>query len=278
MQINAHWFKRRSVARGFRCIVLLFAIGSTVQAAFAEGTVIDDFTEGPLAETLDAGTPGLDVLQEGLDPGGVIGGRRSVNVFLNFPASGEADVVVDTTAETFSVATTGELENYRLSWGLFHLTQGPASHALNADFSALDFIRIEVLAASQPHTAGIQFRSGVNEDSIESTVKFVLIPATATPLFIDVPIPQLPDLDPSDVDYIAIGEGPLGAGFALTLGGIVAIPEPGSLWLAGIGGLLLAATGALRRRTRQRNRAQCGTDREIDRDHLSPFDNSLRRR
>jgi hypothetical protein len=247
MRDHRNRINRLAHAARFCGPAFLLALAMIAPAAQG-GITIDDFTEGPLAVTLDSKNDIILTTQSGLDPQHAIGGNRLVYVQLNFPAMGMADVAVDTGGGTFSVDSTGPLEAYRLGWGLRLLSEGPASQALNADFSNIDFLRLTVLSASTTHTVFVQFRSGTNEATIATASINAVIAATATPTFVDIPLPNDPDIVWSDIDYLAFGEGPLASPFEVTFGGIVAVPEPGTLAIAGTAALALG--GMMRRRRR----------------------------
>jgi hypothetical protein len=214
---------------------LFFTLAAITSAA---GVTIDDFSTGPLNVRLDAATSVLNQIQTGLPEYAVIGGRRSHLTQLNSPVPGEqVTVAIDTVAQTYRIDADGDLENYRLSYGLQALNQGPADQALDADFLGLTAFRIDVGASATSHRTAISIRSGVNEGSIEAAVAFFTLPASASAYSIKVPFSSFifGDVDFSDVDYFSIGEGPIAPGFDLTLNHIAAVPEPASMALLSAG-------------------------------------------
>ena len=234
-------FKRVTIVAVI-AVVILQVTGSS---AWALPTVIDNFTDGDLSATLDSTNTSMDEVQTGLDPAAVIGGRRRVQAMLNYPVEElkQAIVTIDASTGIFQLDTDHDLEFYGLEWGLRSLSDGAAELALNAnlwqDTKEEQGFLIRILSASQSTMVGIEVRSGVDEDAIESDFGWVNLPASPTSYSVFADEFLFPDVDLTDVDYISIGEGPMFAGLDITFDEIIWVPEPATLGLLLLGGLAL---------------------------------------
>lgn len=229
--------------------------------ALGSELVIDDFSAGPLEETLTDTNRGLSTQQTGLPAASTIGGRRFVGAVITGPAgpSDTIDVTIDTTTQQFALDVNAGLEAFSLRYGLQSLGVGEASEALNLDLSDFDAFEFFVVESSAAREIEVQVRSGVDEGSSTSASFDLQISAgTASTAFaipfsafVFSPFDDPPDF--SDIDYISLGESLVFSDFDLVLGGLTVVPEPASGVV-----LLVGSSLALRRRRLNTDCARSG--------------------
>jgi hypothetical protein len=183
--------------------IVLWQLSTTLSAA----AIIDDFSIGPLALTQLKGQPFTSIVQNGLDPARVIGGKRTVKLNVNGPTpNGGVQLTVDTAIGRFQYQAD---DGY--SAANFSIGYGGATNDLRADLLS-DGSNALVLDFDFA-----QFEQGegafdiVLDTASERSYLFVPVGSSTTPFSLVLPFKAFTALSPGDdfghVVGIEIGTG-----------------------------------------------------------------------